>query len=194
MKRIGMHKGLFFLGCFFLTPISFGQGLAVYDNTNFVSLAKQLAESAKQTSQLMQTVDFLREQKQRLEEVSVVVRQLQSATKLIQNHQELYSRVQGELRSILSSPYIRPEESDQIASAFDALLQRSVHASSYVNQVLTGHNLKMTDADRARILEEHHSQSLEMLAEAESKTRRYRIIISFRKMQDRLNNRTTPYE
>ena len=185
---------LFFLISFFWSPASYGQGLAVYDNTNFVSLAKQLAESAKQTSQLMQTVDFLRQQKQRLEEVSAVVRQLQSARELIRNHQQLHGKVQGELRSILSSPYIRPGESDQILQTFDGLLERSVHAVDYVNQVLTGHLLKMSDADRARILEEHHSQSLEMLAEAESKTRRYRMIISFRKLQDHLNNRITPYE
>lgn len=191
------NKGIirvFILGCFFWGPVSHGQGLAVYDNTNFVSLAKQLAESAKQTSQLMQTVDFLRQQKQRLEEVSTVVRQLQSASALIRNHQQLYGKVQGELRSIVSSPYIRPEESDQIIQAFDGLLERSMHAVDYVNQVLTGHLLKMSDADRARILEEHHDQSIEMLAEAESKTRRYRTIISFRKLQDHLNNRITSYE
>jgi len=38
------------------------QGMPVYDNTNFISLAKQLVESAKQTSQLLKTVEFLQQQ------------------------------------------------------------------------------------------------------------------------------------
>lgn len=44
-----------------LPTSSMGQGMPVYDNTNFISLAKQLVESAKQTSQLLKTVEFLKE-------------------------------------------------------------------------------------------------------------------------------------
>ena len=40
------------------------QGMPVYDNTNFISLAKQLIESAKQTSNLLKTVEFLKQQKE----------------------------------------------------------------------------------------------------------------------------------
>ena len=40
------------------------QGFPVYDNTNFISLAKTLIESAKQTSELLKTVKFLKEQKE----------------------------------------------------------------------------------------------------------------------------------
>ena len=42
------------------------QGMPVYDNTNFISLAKQLIESAKQTSNLLKTVEFLKQQKERI--------------------------------------------------------------------------------------------------------------------------------
>lgn len=49
-----------------LPTSSMGQGMPVYDNTNFISLAKQLVESAKQTSQLLKTVEFLKEQKDHL--------------------------------------------------------------------------------------------------------------------------------
>jgi len=52
------------------------QGMPVYDNTNFVSLAKQLIESAKQTSELPKTVEFLKQQKERIEQVSNVIQQL----------------------------------------------------------------------------------------------------------------------
>ena len=43
------------------------QGMPVYDNTNFISLAKTLVESAKQTSQLLKTVQFLKTQKDNIE-------------------------------------------------------------------------------------------------------------------------------
>ena len=49
------------------------QGMPVYDNTNFISLAKSLIESAKQTSQLLKTVDFLKQQKENLEKVNSVI-------------------------------------------------------------------------------------------------------------------------
>lgn len=56
-----------------LPTSSMGQGMPVYDNTNFISLAKQLVESAKQTSQLLKTVEFLKEQKDHIEQVSTTV-------------------------------------------------------------------------------------------------------------------------
>ncbi len=43
------------------------QGMPVYDNTNFISLAKSLIESAKQTSQLLKTAQFLKTQKDNIE-------------------------------------------------------------------------------------------------------------------------------
>ena len=49
------------------------QGLPVYDNTNFITLGKQIIEAAKQTQNLIKTVEFMKEQKDRIEKVSNVV-------------------------------------------------------------------------------------------------------------------------
>ena len=67
--------------CFaFLMPsIAMAQGMPVYDNTNFISLAKQLVESAKQTTNLLKTVEFLKQQKERIEKVSNVIQQLDAS-------------------------------------------------------------------------------------------------------------------
>ena len=51
---------------FFAGGTSSAQGMPVYDNTNFLSLAKQLIESAKQTSNLLKTVEFLKQQKENI--------------------------------------------------------------------------------------------------------------------------------
>ena len=51
----------------------------------------------------------------------------------------------------------------------------------------------MTDAERAEVLKDIEQQSKEMVAEIEAKTRRYREIIAFREMQDKINNRETNY-
>lgn len=169
------------------------QGMPVYDNTNFISLAKQLVESAKQTSNLLKTVDFLKKQKERIEQVSNVIQQLDAVGQLIQNNQELYTMVQGDLQHILNSPYIKPEELNQITDSFNEIIERSMESVEYVNKILTSDYLKMTDAERATVLKEYETQSNEMIAEAERKTRRYKEIISFRKMQEKINNRTTEY-
>ncbi|WP_417445269.1 conjugal transfer protein [Joostella sp.] len=169
------------------------QGMPVYDNTNFISLAKQLIESAKQTSNLLKTVDFLKKQKDRIEQVSNVIQQLDAVGKLIQNNHQLFTMVQGDLQEILNSPYIKPEEINQITNSFNTILNRSSESVNYVNKILTSDYLKMTDADRASVLESHENQSNEMVAEVENKTRRYKEIISFRKMQEKINNRASEY-
>ena len=63
----------------------------------------------------------------------------------------------------------------------------------YIEEVLSSDNLRMTDAERAAILKEKEVQSKEMVAEIESKTRRYREIIAFREMQAVINGRKAQY-
>ncbi|WP_422350840.1 conjugal transfer protein [Flagellimonas sp.] len=169
------------------------QGMPVYDNTNFISLAKQLIESAKQTSQLLKTVEFLQQQKERIEQVSNVLQQLSAVQELIQNNQQLFNMVQNDLQEILNSPYIKPGEIDRITDSFNDIIESSMESVDYVNTILSSGLLKMEDAERAKVLKEHELKSKEMVAEIRAKTRRYREIISFRKMQDRINNRETNY-
>ncbi|MCM5663632.1 conjugal transfer protein [Galbibacter mesophilus] len=169
------------------------QGMPVYDNTNFISLAKQLIESAKQTSNLLKTVEFLKKQKDRIEQVSNVIQQLDAVGKLVRNNRQLFDMVQGDLRDILDSPYIRPDEISRVTGSFNEILERSMESVEYVNKILTSDYLKMTDAERAVVLKDYESRSNEMVAEVENKTRRYREIISFRKMQERINNREIQY-
>ena len=169
------------------------QGMPVYDNTNFISLAKQLIESAKQTSNLLKTVEFLKKQKERIEQVSNVIQQLDAVGQLIQNNQELFNMVQGDLQDILNSPYIKPGEINRITDSFNEIIDRSMESVAYVNKILTSDYLKMTDAERATILKDYETRSNEMVIEVTNKTRRYKEIISFRKMQEKINNRTSEY-
>lgn len=169
------------------------QGMPVYDNTNFISLAKSLIESAKQTSQLLQTVEFLRTQKENIEKVNEVVKQLKAVRELGKNNQILFEVIRDDLREILNSPYIKPEEVTRISDSFNAIIENSLEDLEFIDQILTSNYLKMTDSERAIILKEKEMQSREMVAEIYQKTRRYRDIISFREMQDRINNREQSY-
>ncbi len=169
------------------------QGMPVYDNTNFISLAKQLIESAKQTSELLKTVEFLQEQKERIEQVSNVIQQLSAVQELIQNNQQLFNMVQGDLQEILNSEYIKPDEINRVTQSFNEIIESSMESVNYVNQILSSGLLKMDDAERAKVLKEHELKSKEMVAEIQSKRRRYREIIQFRRMQDIINNRETGF-
>ena len=165
------------------------QGMPVYDNTNFVSLVKQLVESAKQTSQLIKTVDFLKQQKENLEKVNNVLNQLDAVSGLIANQQELQQMVQNDLSEILSSPYITSEEADKITASFQLIVDQAQISLDYVQQILSSDFLKMDDGQRAEVLQAQEERSRERVAEVEAKTRRYKQIISFRKLQDKVNNR-----
>lgn len=166
------------------------QGMPVYDNTNFISLAKQLIESAKQTSQLLKTVQFLKNQKENIEKVNAVVKQLKAVRELTQNHELLYKRIHEDVREVLSSPYIQPEEFDRISSSFDAMIDLSLKDLEFIDQVLSSDLLRMTDTERATLLLTKKEQSDLLLFQVDQQLKRYRDIISFRQMQDQLNNRS----
>ena len=169
------------------------QGMPVYDKTNFISFVKSLLESGKQTANLMKTVKFLKTQKENIDKVNNVIKQLQAVRELARNNQRLFDVVQDDLREILNSPFIKPNEVTRISDSFDAILQNSMAGMEYIDQILSSDNLKMTDAERAEVLKEKELESKEMVAEIEAKTRRYREIIQFREMQYKINNRETDY-
>ncbi len=178
---------------FLLPGRAAAQGMPVYDNTNFISMTKSLLESAKQTSELLKSVQFLKEQKDNIVKVNNVLRELKAVRELARNHEILFQTVRGDLRDILSSPYIRPEEVRQVSSSFELIMETAIDDLDFINTILSSGFLKMTDADRTAILTEKERQSKEMVAEITKKTERYKDIIAFRKMQDRINNRQTQY-
>lgn len=177
----------------FLSQSGHSQGVPVYDNTNFISLMKSLIESGKQTSQLLKTVQFMKEQKERLEKVSNVVKQVQAVQEIVNNNQKLYALAQKDLRDILNSPYIKVEEINRISDSFNSIVQSALKDMNFVQQLLTSNVLNMTDAERLAILESQKERSREMVAEISLRTKRYQTIISFREMQDRINNRKINY-
>lgn len=169
------------------------QGMPVYDNTNFVSLVKSLVESAKQTANLVKTVNFLKAQKENIEKVNNVIRDLKAVREIGRNNQRLIAVMQNELRDILNSPYIRPEEVTRVSESFNAVVENSLETMDFIDEILSSDHLKMSDAERAEVLKQKELESKEMVTDIRLKTKRYREIISFRAMQDKINNRQTSY-
>ena len=169
------------------------QGMPTYDNTNFISLVKQLIESGKQTANIIKTVQFLKTQKENIEKVNNVVRQLKAVREIGRNNQRLIQMMQNDLRDILDSPYIKPDEVSRVSESFTAIVESSLDTMDFIDEILSSDYLKMTDSERAEILKEKELESKEMVSNVKTKTRRYKDIISFRKMQDKINNRETEY-
>jgi len=185
--------GLIFSVALLLPGGATAQGMPTYDNTNFISLVKQLVESGKQTAQMIKSVQFLKDAKESIEKVSSVVRQLRAVEKIAQNNQRLINVMQNDLQDILNSPYIKPEEVTRIAESFDAIVQNSLDTVEFMGEILSSDNLKMTDAERAEVIKQKELESKQMVSNINTKTKRYKDIISFRKMQDKVNNRETNY-
>jgi len=169
------------------------QGMPTYDNTNFISLIKQLIESGKQTANIIKTVKFLKTQKENIEKVNNVVKQLKAVREIGRNNQRLINVMQNDLRDILDSPYIKPDEVSRVSESFTAIVENSLDTMDFIDEILSSDYLKMSDAERAEILKEKELESKEMVSNIKTKTRRYKDIISFRKMQDKVNNRETEY-
>jgi len=60
IRKIALTMGIALSMVISLPGRATAQGMPVYDNTNFITLGKQIIESAKQTSELLKTVEFLR--------------------------------------------------------------------------------------------------------------------------------------
>ena len=169
------------------------QGFPVYDNVNFISFVKQLLEAGKQTANIIKTVKFLKKQKENIEKVSAAIEKLKAVEELVRNNKRLYDMVRGDLRDILNSPYIRADEVERISSSFNAILDQATDDLEFINEILSSGHLKLTDGERMRAIQAHRQESQEMVSEIERKTQRYRDIIAFREMQDKINNRKTNY-
>lgn len=185
--------GTFLLLFLLMSNRTSAQGMPVYDNTNFVSLVKQLLESGKQTAQLIKSVQFLKDAKESLEKVSGVVRDLKAVEEIGRNNQRLIQIMQNDLRDILNSPYIKPEEVERVVESFEAIVQNSLSTIDFIDEILTSDYLKMSDAERAQILKQKEAESNEMVSNIITRTKRYRDIIAFRTMQDKINNRETSF-
>tara|TARA_R110000737_G_scaffold278075_1_gene284873 strand:- start:404 stop:985 length:582 start_codon:yes stop_codon:yes gene_type:complete len=177
----------------FMSGNAIAQGMPTYDNTNFISLVKQLIESGKQTAQMIKSVKFLKDAKESIEKVSSVVQQLNAVQEIGQNNQRLINMMQNDLQDILNSPYIKPDEVSRVVESFDAIVQNSLDTMDFIDEILSSDYLKMSDAERAEILKQKELESKEMVSNVKAKTKRYKDIISFRKMQDKINNRETEY-
>lgn len=169
------------------------QGMPVYDNTNFISLIKQLLESGKQTAQLIKSVKFLKDAKESIEKVSNAVEQLRAVEEIAANNQRLIQIMQNDLQDILNSPYIKPDEVARVTQSFETIVENSLDTMDFIDEILSSDYLKMSDAERAEVLKKKEEESKEMVSNINIRTKRYRDIISFRKMQDKVNNRETNY-
>ena len=192
-KTKSILLGLTFVLSLSLSNSANAQGMPVYDNTNFISLVKSLVESAKQTSQLIQTVKFLKKQKENIEKVNSVVKQMKAVREIGRNNERLVQVMRKDLREILNSFFIKPDEVERVSDSFNALVENSLETMDFIDQILSSDFLKMTDAERTEILKQKERESKEMVSSITIRTKRYRDIISFRKMQDRVNNREASF-
>ncbi|MBW8244235.1 conjugal transfer protein [Muricauda oceani] len=177
-----------------LSPrIAGAQGMPVYDNTNFLSLGKQLIESAKQTAELLKMVDELNAVREKIEKVNNAVKQYQAVRDITRNNEQLFQMVRDDLREILNSPYIHGDEVETISNAFNGIMEHSLGQLDFMGQVLSSDFLNMSDAERLEILEAQRADSQAMVADIQMKKRRYDRIISFRKMQALIKDRKPNY-
>lgn len=170
------------------------QGMPVYDNTNFISLAKQLVESAKQTAELLKMVEQLNAVREKIEKVNNAVRQYQAVRDITRNNEQLFEMVRDDLREVLNSPYIHGDEIEIISNAFNGIMEHSLDQLDFMGQVLSNDFLNMTDAERLAILEAQREESQQMLADIKHRKKRYDMIISFRKMQALIKDRNPNYQ
>ena len=142
---------------------------------------------------MIKTVQFLKDAKETIEKVNGAVQQYRAVREINENNATLVNMVRRDLRDILNSPYIHPNEIDAVSNAFNTIIDGSLRNLEFMNQILSNDFLKLNDAERLAILEAQRDDSQKMVADITLKNKRYKLIISFREMQDKVNNRETNY-
>ena len=180
---------LFLLSAFLLSGQLSAQGMPVYDNTNFLTLGKQLIESGKQTSQLIQTVKFLKEQKERLDRVNAVVRDLKLIREIVDDHKTLHTEIRREFRQLGSSPLLRNQELQILSAYLEGAMAQSMDDLELIRELLQHDRFKMTDKDRIDLLQQRRRRMDQVKLNCEAQVRRYRAMIDFRKMVEAANTK-----
>lgn len=169
------------------------QGMPVYDNTSFITLTKGLVEAANQTAKLVKTVQFLKEQKDRIVKVANAVKTVKEVEQLIRANAQLIRKVNRSINTIINSEYISSNEVSIITDAFSGIIDASVEDVNFVQKILSSNFFKMTDAERLKIISERKKATQTLNAQIDAKISTYSDIISFREMQDKINNREVAY-
>ena len=100
--------------------------------------------------------------------------------------------MQNDLQDILNSPYIKPEEVTRVAESFDAIVQNSLDTVDFMSEILSSDNLKMSRCRTCGSIERKRVGIKRNGFKYPDKNKTLSSdIISFRKMQDKVNNRET---
>lgn len=184
-----MKKTLLICVFTFLSQLNFyGQGMPVYDNTNFIALGQQLISMAKQTAEVIKTVNFLREQKERIEQVSNAVRDFNTVARLIRRNQEIYGILNNDLRNLISNPLVTPNEAQRLYDRVERLYDISVEDLDLIEKILTSNFLKMEDTERMDKLREAEKRADETFSKLTIEIKDYNTIVQFREFQQAVDN------
>ncbi|WP_141402402.1 conjugal transfer protein [Sediminicola luteus] len=170
-----------------------GQGMPVYDNTNFLTLGKQLVESGKQTAELLKMVEFLKQQKERLELVNGWVRELKAVEELLADHRKIFTRIEGDLQEILGSPYVTAVERDRMVSTFEGLLELAQEDLEFLSTLLLEGGFDMDDAQRTTFILDTRRRMQALDWDTQRRLSRYRDLLALRESQWLSQQRTMPY-
>lgn len=162
---------------------SFGQGMPVYDNTNFLAFGQQLLAMASQTGEIIKTVNFMADAADRIEQVNNAVRNLNTVTRLIQRNQEIYRIMNDDLRRIISNPLITPREATILYDKVERLWDITQEDVALIEQILTSNLFNMEDSERMDKIRTAERQADETFNLLTIELKDYSTIVEFREFQ-----------
>jgi len=184
-----MKRTLFI--CLFTLTIgskSFGQGLPVYDNTSFLSMIQQLAAMGTQTAEIIKTVNFMADAVDRIQDVSGVIRDINTVARLIDRNRDIYELLNNDVRNLISNPVITPNEAERLYDKVERLWDITQEDVALIEQILEDNVFKMEDTDRMTKIREAEKNADETYNTLKIEIRDYNTIVEFRELQQAINN------
>ncbi len=149
-------KTLFLTFMIAITTIGYSQGIATYDNTNFIMAEKNFFETVEQTGKMVEQIDEIQQTNslldksiKSLEEVSQAVKKSKkvvSIKKLMDEIQQTYFNNKKLLNSFEQN-ILSQKEKVYLVTVNLKLLEKAVERFSFLND-FTNVGLKMSDAER----------------------------------------------
>ena len=164
------------------------QGMPVYDNTSFIALGQQLFAMAQQTGEVIKTVNFLKEQKERIEQVSNAINDFNTVARLIERNQDIYRMLNVDVRGLIQSPLVKDYEAERLIGRVNKLYELSLQDIQLVKKILQSNFLKMEDTERMKELRDAEKRADETVDNLKSDVKRYQNIIDMREFQKKVDD------
>ena len=134
-------------------------GAVVTDPGAYAHLVENVKASLESVNALKKQTEILNETREALSKVSQTIRDFQIIDNIINNQTYIFSQTKTSINKFQKSNLFSPDELSTVVVNFTSIINQSGENLKLANQLLKDNGLKMSDAERLKLLMEMNANS-----------------------------------